>query len=61
MDEEIGNCSAEIVKVATNADGSCRVTLDIPEYDHVIASRLMEIKMSGEALLAIGLIHVRSK
>ena len=58
--EEVGSCHAEIVKVSTNADGSCRITLDIPEYNIDICSKLMEIKMSGESLLSLGIIHVRS-
>ena len=59
-DDVVGTCHAEIVKVATNVDGSCRLTLDIPEYNHNIAAKLLNIKMSGEALLQLGIVRVQN-
>jgi hypothetical protein len=57
--EEIGFCHAEIVKVASNVDGSCRITLDIPEYNSDIAKALLEIKMSSESLLGLGIVRIQ--
>ena len=59
--EEIGACHAEIVKVATNTDGSCRITLDIPEYNLDVAQKLLQLKMNGGALLQIGIVKVNNE
>lgn len=56
--QEIGSCHAEIVKVSSNVDGSCRITLDIPEYNAEIAKELLEIKMSSESLLQLGIVRL---
>lgn len=56
--EEIGACYAEIVKVASNADGSARITLDIPEISTSIASKLLELKMHGNECIAVGFTKV---
>lgn len=55
---EIGACYAEIVKVASNADGSARITLDIPEISTSIASKLLELKMHGDECIAVGFTKV---
>jgi hypothetical protein len=56
--EEIGASFAEIIKVATNADGSARITLDLPEISTKIAAKLLELKMHGQGYIAVGFSKV---
>ena len=56
--EEIGACFCEIIKVATNADGSARITLDLPEISTAIVSKLLELKMHGQGYIAVGFTKV---
>ena len=59
--EEIGASFAEIVKVATNTDGSARVTLDIPEISTSIAAKLLELKMHGQGYVAVGFSRISNE
>lgn len=52
--EEIGASMAEIVKVATNVDGSCRLTLDLPEISAQLSAKLLELKMHGNSYVSVG-------
>ena len=53
---EIGESVAEIVKVATNLDGSCRITLDLPEISAELSSKLLELKMHGQSYVGVGFV-----
>ena len=55
--EEIGACTAEIIKVATNTDGSARITLDIAEVKAHIAAKLLELKMHGNSYIEVGFVR----
>lgn len=57
--QEIGASLATINKIQTTVDGGARITLDIPEINHEIASRLLKLKMQGDALLQVGFVQVK--
>jgi hypothetical protein len=62
MDESIiGSCPAEIIKVSTNSDGSCRVTLDIGQVDIDIAEKMLSYKMKGDALVQVAFVKLNEE
>lgn len=51
--KKIGSSMAEIVKVATNLDGSCRLTLDLPEISAELSAKLLAMKMHNASYVNI--------
>lgn len=59
MDEpkEIGSSVALIYKVQTTIDGGARITLDLPSVASDLAKQLLEMKLLGREMVAVGFVY----